>query len=251
MGPILGIIIGIAAIIAGIGVAVIKYSKQQREKLIRIADNLGMQIIDKGMWHRPELVGVYRDRELRMKNIYHSTGKSGYYTYRVTIRLEGLDAFSSPINISNLGRMPGLFTSIGRAFTSRTITFDHEEFDSKVIVKAPDEMEARQIIDMEVQQDVLNIGRGTTAVKDGTVYFEAYGTIQQHERRIPEILTYLFKMEEKLLRIKSPFAKTDPEYAGSYSNKSSPFPDVSTNPQSTSTPEMTFWDEDDSYYKGE
>jgi len=135
------------------------------------------------------------------------------------------------------------------------MTFDHEEFDSKVIVKATDEMEARQIIDMEVQQDVLNIGRGTTAIKDGTVYFEAYGTIQQHERRIPEILRYLAKMEEKLLRIKPPYAKTDPEYAGSYSSKSSSFPEVSTNPQSTSapdtSPEMTFWDEDDSYYKGE
>lgn len=211
-----GIIIGVGIIIAGIAVLLIRYSKQQREKLLRIAGDLGMVVIDKGRWRQSELTGMHRDRELRMKNIYHSTGKSGYYTFRVTMRSESLAAFSSPITISHLGRMPGLLTRIGRAFTSRTITFDHEEFDSKVIVKATDEMEASQIVDIEVQQDVLNIGRGTTAVTDGTIYFEAYGTIQQHEQRIPEILRYLHKMEEKLLRIKPAYAGTDPEYSGSY-----------------------------------
>ena len=216
MGPIPWIIIGVFIFVIGIAVVAIKYSKQQREKLVRIADNLGMKFNDKGWWQQPELTGMYRERELRMKNIYHSTGRSGYYTCRVTMRSESLAAFSSPITISHLGRMPGLFTRIGRAFTSRTMTFDHEEFDSKVIVKATDEMEARQIIDMEVQQDVLNIGRGTTAVKDGTVYFETYGTIQQHEQRIPDILRYLHKMEEKLLRIKPAYAETDSEYLGSY-----------------------------------
>jgi hypothetical protein len=245
------IIIGIIFLFIGVFIVVINFNRAQRRKLEALASNLGLEL-RQGSWaEQPKLVGKYQDRPVEIKNIYHSTGKSGYFTYRATLTSKSAMKRVNGINISHQGGSPGLFTKIGRAFTPSTITLDNPEFDTKVILKAYDGIVAREFIDVELQQDVLNMGRGTTAIKDGTIFFEAYGQAQDKPDQVAEALRYLYKIEEKLLRL-SPelsMASADPAYTGSYDNdKPRPRLDADISAKDV---EMEFLDNGKKYYTGD
>jgi len=239
----LGAVILIFAIVRGIRA----YNISQRKQFEEFAGRLGLRITDRGWTQQPLLSGTYREKEIQIEDIYHSTGKSGYFTHRITMQSDSPAALGPAISMSYQRGLPKLFAKIGRAFTSNSILFDNEEFDSKVITKAPDEMAARSIIDMEVQQAVLNLGKGSTNIKDGTVYFEAMGTARQNESMIQDILLLLYRLDEKLLRIKPAHKSKDPEYSGSYEGTGN---EVSTSAANDSSAEMTFMDED-KYYTGD
>jgi hypothetical protein len=137
------IIIGIIFLFIGVFIVVINFNRAQRRKLEALASNLGLEL-RQGSWaEQPKLVGKYQDRPVEIKNIYHSTGKSGYFTYRATLTSKSAMKLVNGINISHQGGSPGLFTKIGRAFTPSTITLDNPEFDTKVILKAYDGIVAR------------------------------------------------------------------------------------------------------------
>jgi hypothetical protein len=245
------IVIGIFVLLIGVVVVVISYNRKQREKLESLANSLNLELCQGSWAEQAKLVGKYRDRSLLIKNIYHSTGKSGYFTYRVTLESKSPMRRYSGINMSHQGGSPALFTKIGRVFTSGSILFDNPEFDSKVITKAPDEVEAKQLIDIEVQQEILNMGRGTTAIKDGTIYFEAYGQAQDKPAKVRESLLHLYKLEEKLLRLSPQESSSfdDRAYAGSY-DEERPLPDPGDT-VSAEDVEMEFLDDGKGYYTGD
>ena len=245
-----GALIFIFAIVGGIRA----YNISQRKQFEEFTERIGFRITDRGWTKQPLLTGTYNDKDIQIEDIYHSTGKSGYFTHRITMQSDSPAALGPAISMSHQGGLPKFLLKIGRAFTASSILFDNVEFDSKVITKTADEMAARTIIDAEVQQAVLNLGKGATNIKDGTVYFEAMGTARQHESMMQDIQLYLFRLEEKLLRIKPADKGKDPEYSGSYEDSygDGPVVTATTSPgsESDSSAEMTFMD-DDKYYTGD
>lgn len=178
--------------------AIIRYTRGREEKLGSLADGLGMEIVKGRWWDQSTLYGTYGDKDLVIRNIYHSTGKSGYYTYKVNYILDAVSPEKVTVNISRLGPGSWFFINLARGFGMKVVDFDDSEFKSAAMVRSRNEDFARRLIDYEIQQDIKNLAKGKITVKGSEVIYEDYGMAQDNEERIHAVLPILGKIDRKL-----------------------------------------------------
>ena len=196
------IIISVIIFIAIFGVvgiyAVVRYSMKRRERFAAFAESMGMEVI-KGRWNeQPKLRGTYSGRAVQVQDVVHSTGKSVYFTYKITYESAFRARDMVSIKISRHGSMINFFFNIGKIFGYKTVPFDNFEFDSWVIVRSRNPEFAQALIDVELQQDIPNLRKGWFVIKGNTITFEEYGQAQDNEDHVREVLPLLDKIEKKL-----------------------------------------------------
>jgi len=208
MYVILPIII-ILAVVIGIGIYVaIIYSRRRNERFATFAEGLGMEVV-KGRWtEQPKLRGSYSGRRVQIQDIAHSTGKSVYFTYKITYESAVQSRERVSVNISRHGLITNFFLNIGKIFGYKTVPFDNFEFDSCAIVRSSNADFARALLDVELQQDIQNLRKGWIVIRGDKITFEEYGQAQDNENHVREVLPLLDKIEGKLNRLGSSYVDT-------------------------------------------
>jgi hypothetical protein len=199
-GSIIFIILGVAVVMVGVFAAV-KYSRRTNSQFNELAETFNLEVV-KGKWYeQPLLRGKHAGRGISIRNIYHSTGQSGYFTYRISYDAASKSPSKVDINISKYGGVSKFFLNIARLFGYRTVPFDNYEFEHIAIVTSKDDEYARRLIDLELQQDIENIARGRITLKGSEFTYEALGMAQDNEERIQGALGLLNKFDSKLARL--------------------------------------------------
>ncbi len=197
--PIYPAIIVLGLLVAGLVVfAVVRVSKRQEERLDSLATGLGMEVAKGRWWEQPTLHGEYGGKRIAIKNIYHSTGKSGYYTYKVSYLTNATSPANVFVNISRFGPVSWFFINIARAFGMKVVDFDDSEFKSSAVVKSKDEPFALSLIDMEIQQGIKNLRKGSIDIKGNEIIYEAFGMVQDNEEHVHNVLRFMEQLGRKL-----------------------------------------------------
>jgi hypothetical protein len=187
---------------------VVSVLKQQHHKLLGFAEGMGLEVVKGRFWEQPTLHGTYGDRSIQIKNIYHSTGKSGYYTYKIFYESLAFCHETVEVRIGRYGSISRFFINIAKAFGYKVVSFDDSEFNSSAIVRSSNDDFALSLVDFGLQQDIQNIGKGKIIIKGYDITYEAYGQAQDNEERVHEILPFLNKVERKLERLDTDYSDT-------------------------------------------
>jgi len=194
-------IVILAVIVSVIIFIVVKYNRQRGTGFTAFANSMGMEVIKGRWWEEPKLRGTYSGRPVQVQDIAHSTGKSAFYTYKITYESASVSGDKVSINISRHGVISDLLLNIGKYFGYKTVSFDNPEFDASVIVRSSNHEFARALIDVELQKGIQDLRKGWIAIKGNAITFEEYGQAQNNRSRIGEVLPLLDKIEKKLPRL--------------------------------------------------
>jgi len=164
---------------------------RQDQAMKELGSALSLEYIEGGMMHRPRLAGTYQGRDVMVENTVHSRGREQKPFFRVVMHTNvGIPDSIRVHNTRSFGPVTGLFTEIGEFFGVHDIPFDNSVFDEKFVVRGRNEHLVKGVLDAEVQEALINIGRVNLVIQDDEIIYEDEGNAPENESRIRLILTF-------------------------------------------------------------
>ena len=175
-----------------IGAIINRVMKGKQDRAMKeLGSALSLEYIEGSLVHPPRLAGTYQSREVTVENVSHSHGREQKPFFRVVMRTSIPIPDSIRVHTSlSFGPVTGLFTEIGEFFGVHDIHFDNSVFDEKFLVRGRNELLVKAVLDAEVQEALLSIGRVNLVVQHDEIIYEDEGTAPENESRIRMILSF-------------------------------------------------------------
>lgn len=163
-----------------ISAAVLGYLRSQKRNAAwqELASRNGLRFEPGGMLSYPSVSGMYRGRNLLLKNIRRSHGKKNSKTYtRLVISLENHAGVQFGLYEENV------LSGLGQALGMQDVRTGDETVDKRFIIKSqPEEFALRLFTSPGLRERLLQIQPINLTIKDNELTFEQRGMLSDVDR---------------------------------------------------------------------
>mgnify|MGYP000845581343 FL=1 len=126
-----------------------KLFKANYESWQVLADDIGGEYIDRGMWKSKRVIGSFENWTIVLDTFSQSSGKHSTTYTRIRAPFKSIDGLEFKVHKKNV------FSKMGKVFAGKHIKTGDDEFDQTFVIKGNSEDKIIEIFSVDIIKDLL------------------------------------------------------------------------------------------------